>query len=122
MTDAPRLSPRLIAAHRAYQQQASILRGAATAPASIPPNQVKSMATLSAVAARIKAKKIAHQAKADQIAARLDALDQLEPHAFAAIEHSISGMETDLGDMESEIRALSNGSPLAESPNGASNG
>ncbi len=71
------------------------------------------MATLSAVAERIKQKQAAHQAKADQISKRLDALDQAEPAAFASLEYSIGSMEVDLSSMESEVRALSNGAPLA---------
>lgn len=63
---------------------------------------------LGAISERIAAKKLAHDKKADEWAARLDALDMREPDAFAIGDAVIAERETDLGDMESNMRKLSN--------------
>lgn len=68
----------------------------------------KRVSKLGAVAERIAAKKAAHDAKADEWAKRLDALDQREPAAFAIGEAVIDEREHDLADMESSMRGLSN--------------
>ena len=74
----------------------------------------KPMTKLSAIADRIKAKKAMHDAKADEWAARLDALDKREPQAFAVGDAVIAERETDLAGMEQDLRTLSN-LPLAGS-------
>jgi len=70
--------------------------------------RIGQVSTLAAVADRIKAKKEAYQKKADEWAKRLDALDAREPEAFKAGEQGIETQETDLSDMESMMRTLSN--------------
>lgn len=71
----------------------------------------KVMSSLASVADRIKAKKALHASKAEEWAARLDKLDQLEPEAFASTDASIAALEGDLGGMEADMRALTNGGP-----------
>lgn len=66
------------------------------------------MSKLGAIAERIAAKKEAHDKKADEWAARLDALDRREPDAFAIGDAVIGEREADLTDMESSMRTLSN--------------
>lgn len=63
---------------------------------------------LGAIADRIAAKKEAHDKKADEWAARLDALDQREPSAFEIGDSVIAERETDLSDMEATMRKVSN--------------
>lgn len=77
--------------------------------------EAKRMASLSSVADRIKAKKQLYAEKAESWGARLDALDKREPDAFAATEAAIVSHETDLSDMEADMRALSNGGPPTSS-------
>ena len=72
------------------------------------------MTKLAAIGERIAAKKAAHDAKADQWAARLDALDKREPEAFAVGDAVIAEREADLAGMEQDLRTLSN-LPLAGS-------
>jgi hypothetical protein len=66
------------------------------------------LSTLGSVAERIAAKKAAHAAKADEWAARLDAIDAREPAAFEMGDAAVAERETDIGDMEANMRALSN--------------
>ena len=66
------------------------------------------MSKLGAIADRIKAKKEAHDAKADEWASRLDAIDQREPHAFAIGDAVIAERDADLAEMEATMRTLSN--------------
>lgn len=66
------------------------------------------LSKLAAIADRIKTKKEAHDKKADEWAARLDAIDKREPEAFEAGDHVLAERETDLADMEATMRALSN--------------
>lgn len=68
----------------------------------------KRVSKLGAIADRIAAKKNAHDAKADEWAARLDALDQREPDAFAIGDAVIEEREVDLRDMETTMRKLGN--------------
>lgn len=63
---------------------------------------------LAAVADRIKDKKVAHDKKADEWAARLDALDAREPDAFEKGDAVVNERETDLAEMEATMRTLSN--------------
>ena len=72
------------------------------------------MTKLSAIAERIKAKKVLHDKTADAWAARLDALDKREPEAFAVGDAVIAEREADLAGMEQDLRTLSN-LPLAGS-------
>lgn len=66
------------------------------------------MSKLGAIADRIAEKKKAHDAKADEWAARLDALDRREPDAFAIGDAVIEEREGDLRDMENTMRTLGN--------------
>lgn len=68
----------------------------------------KRMSKLGAIADRIAAKKAAHDAKADEWGARLDALDGREPEAFAIGDAVIAEREGDLAEMERTMRSLSN--------------
>jgi hypothetical protein len=68
----------------------------------------KRLSKLGSIAGRITAKKASHDAKADEWAARLDAIDEREPEAFAIGDAVIEERETDLADMEREMRTLSN--------------
>lgn len=63
---------------------------------------------LGAIADRIAEKKKAHDAKADEWALRLDALDRREPDAFAIGDAVIAEREGDLSDMERTMRSLGN--------------
>lgn len=63
---------------------------------------------LAAVADRIKTKKEAYDAKGDEWAVRLDALDKREPEAFAAGDAVVSERESDLAEMEATMKAISN--------------
>lgn len=74
------------------------------------------MGRLSDIADRIKAKKLAHDAKADEWGRRLDSLELREPEAFAAGDAVVSERETDLASMEADLRQLSNFAPLPPSP------
>ena len=74
----------------------------------------KRLSKLGAIADRIKSKKAAHDAKADEWATRLDALEQREPDAFAIGDAVLGEREADLAEMESTMRTLSN-LPLAGS-------
>jgi hypothetical protein len=69
---------------------------------------------LAAIGDRIKTKKLAHDAKADEWAARLDAIEKREPAAFAIGDAVIAEREADLSEMEGTMRTLSN-LPLAGS-------
>jgi hypothetical protein len=71
------------------------------------------MSKLSEVASRIKQKKAAYDAKADEWGRRLDALDRREPEAFAVGDAVVAEREMDLKSMESDLRQLSN-LPLTE--------
>jgi hypothetical protein len=68
----------------------------------------KRVSKLAEMADRIAAKKVAHDAKADEWAARLDALDKREPEAFAIGDAVVVEREADLGEMEKTMRAISN--------------
>src|ERR1700744_5411436 len=68
----------------------------------------KRMSKLGAVSDRIVAKKIAHDKKADEWAARLDALDESEKTAFAFGDGVISERETDVKEMQADMRKISN--------------
>jgi hypothetical protein len=70
------------------------------------------MSKLSEIGARIAQKKAAHDAKAEEWAKRLDALDKREPEAFAVGDAVLKEREADLAQMESDLRTLSN-LPLA---------
>lgn len=72
------------------------------------------MGKLGEIAQRIAAKKKAHEAKADEWARRLDAIDRKEPEAFAIGDAAIIERETDMADMEKDLRQLSN-FPFADS-------
>lgn len=74
--------------------------------------EARRMASLASVSDRIKAKKELYAKKAEAWAVRLDALDKREPDAFAATEAAIGAHETDLSDMEADMRALTNGAPV----------
>jgi hypothetical protein len=77
--------------------------------------QGRPMTKLSAIADRIRLKKLAHDKVADDWAKRLDELDKREPEAFAAGHAVLAERETDLAGMESDLRALSNNGPLSGS-------
>ena len=66
------------------------------------------MSKLAAISERIVEKKAAHDRKADEWAARLDALDQREPGAFAIGDAVIAEKEGDVAEMERNMRTLSN--------------
>jgi hypothetical protein len=66
------------------------------------------MSKLAAISERIVEKKAAHDKKADEWAARLDALDQREPGAFAIGDAVIAERDADLKEMEDTMRGLSN--------------
>lgn len=66
------------------------------------------LSKLGSIADRIAAKKKAHDDKADEWAARLDALDAREPDAFAIGHAVIEEREADLKEMEDTMRGLSN--------------
>jgi hypothetical protein len=68
----------------------------------------KRMSKLAEAAERIAQKKATHDAKGDEWLARLDALDQREPDAFAMGDAALSEREVDLSDMEKTVRVLSN--------------
>lgn len=68
----------------------------------------KRMSKLAEAADRIAKKKQVHDAKGDEWAARLDAIDKREPEAFAMGDAVISERETDLTEMERTMRTLSN--------------
>jgi hypothetical protein len=68
----------------------------------------KRVSKLGSIADRIAQKKVSHDAKADEWAARLDALDRREPGAFAIGDAVIEEREGDLADMERTMRSLSN--------------
>lgn len=74
------------------------------------------MANLSDIADRIKAKKEAYVAKADEWARRLDALDHKEPEAFAAGDAAVAWQEKEINDMESMVKGLSNLPPVSSAP------
>ena len=73
------------------------------------------MSKLGDIAARIVAKRDAHNVIADGFAARLDALDKAEPAAFAVGDQVIAERAADLATFEADMRQLSN-LPLASSP------
>lgn len=99
------------AQHRAFQQLSR--RFAVALDQNI--GELRPMTKLSAIADGIAAKKAAHDRQADLWAARLDALDKREPQAFAVGDAVIAEREADLAGMESDLRSLSNLSPLAGS-------
>ena len=66
------------------------------------------MSKLGSIADRIKMKKEAHDKKADEWAARLDAIDKREPAAFAISDAVIDERDADLKEMEDTMRTLSN--------------
>jgi hypothetical protein len=68
----------------------------------------QTVSKLTAIGDRIKTKKLAHDAKADEWAARLDAIDKREPTAFAVGDAVIAEREADLTEMEGTMRTLSN--------------
>lgn len=68
----------------------------------------KPVSKLGAVADRIAAKKVAHDKKADEWAARLDELDKREPTAFAFGDAVMDERETDVKEMEANMRKISN--------------
>ena len=68
----------------------------------------KRVSKLGAIAERIAAKKVAHDAKADEWAERLNALDAREPESFAIGDAGIQEREDDLSEMEREMRKISN--------------
>ena len=70
--------------------------------------ELKRMGNLAGIADRIKAKKEAHSAKADEWAKRLDEVDKREPQAFAVADAAIAEREADIAAMENDLRALSN--------------
>lgn len=83
------------------------------------------MGKLADISDRIARKKAAHDAKADEWARRLDELDGREAPAFAVGDEIIAERETDLSEMEADMRKLSNlpfgagavlPKPAAESP------
>lgn len=79
------------------------------------------MTTMGAIGQRIAAKKAKHDAKAEEWAARLDAVDALEPRAFAIGDAAVAEREQDIAQFESDMKVLSN-LPLAGSggsPNGS---
>jgi hypothetical protein len=77
--------------------------------------------SLGSVLARMQEKTAHHGMVAADWASRLDKLDQREPAAFAAGEAIISKRETDMAEMEANIRALSN-LPLGASGNSHDDG
>lgn len=68
----------------------------------------KRVSRLGGIAERIAQKHAAHDAKADEWAKRLDALDAREPAAFEYGDGVIAEKEDDLADMEKTMRTLSN--------------
>jgi hypothetical protein len=70
---------------------------------------------LGEIADRIARKRSAHDAKAEEWAKRLDAIDKAEPGAFAAGDAAVAEREADMKEFEDTIRQLSN-LPLAGSP------
>lgn len=71
------------------------------------------MTKLSAIGDRIAAKKLAHDKKADEWAARLDEIDKREPAAFAIGDAAVAEREADLSELEGDLRKLGN-IPLAD--------
>lgn len=72
------------------------------------------MSKMESIADRIATKKLAHDAKADEWAKRLDALDAKEPLAFAHGDSVIAEREYDLAQFDKTIRTISN-LPLGDS-------
>lgn len=70
--------------------------------------ELKRMASLASIAERIKEKKIAHAAKADEWAKRLDEVDKREPDAFKIGDAAVAEREQDLTSLENDLRVLSN--------------
>jgi hypothetical protein len=68
----------------------------------------QAVSKLASIADRMKAKKLAHDAKADEWAKRLDAMDQHEPQAFSIGDALLAEREADLAQMEADLRGLSN--------------
>lgn len=66
------------------------------------------MASLSVVSDRIKTKKEAHQAKADEWGAQLDAMDKLEPELFASGDAAISERQADMDELKANFHGLTN--------------
>jgi hypothetical protein len=81
--------------------------------------ELQRMVSLAAVADRIKSKREAHIAKADEWAKRLDAIDKQEPQAFAIGEAAIAEREADMKSLENDLKALSN-LPLSDSSTSSS--
>ena len=71
------------------------------------------MGKLGSIAERIAQKKAAHDAKAEEWGARLDAMDAREPEAFRVGDAVIAERDQDLASMERDLRQLSN-LPLAD--------
>ena len=63
---------------------------------------------LGGVLARMQEKKAQHNMVAADWASRLDQLDKREPAAFAAADAILSERETDMAEMEANIKTLSN--------------
>jgi hypothetical protein len=70
-----------------------------------------SSSRLAEIADRIARKRAEHNAKADEWAKRLDAIDKAEPAAFAAGDAVMSEREADVRQFEDTIRQLSNLAP-----------
>jgi hypothetical protein len=96
------------------------LRSARVVALALEPEKIKAergtMTSLSSVADRIKAKKLAYASKAEIWGSRLDKLDALEPAAFTATDAAVAAAETDLAGMESDMRALTNAGPPTPLP------
>lgn len=73
--------------------------------------ELKRMTSLASVSDRIRAKKESYAKKAEEWGARLDEIDRREPEAFRATEAALVSHETDLSDLEADMRALTNGPP-----------
>jgi hypothetical protein len=66
------------------------------------------MGKLSEAASRIKAKKAAHDAMADDWNARMNAIDKTEARVKPMVEQVISERVADLAGLEADMRELSN--------------
>src|SRR5579862_7762625 len=69
-------------------------------------NREERMASLGSISDRIKAKKAAHQAKADEWAAELDHMDQLEPELFAAGDAAVAERAADMDELRANFEGL----------------
>jgi hypothetical protein len=108
--DAPIIGPNQ-AIESSHKLDTVLAKSIKDTSATLPP-------TLGGVLARMQQKKAHHGMVAADWATRLDELDKREPEAFAAGEAILSERETDMAEMEANVRALSNTRPLASGNSG----